>query len=543
MKPLGLRALLPIVGGRWTGSDPIPEGLVSGFSTDTRTLSGRPLFFALEGEQRDGHEFVRAAHARGAIASVVAAHRVRDLPAQAGPYVVVDDPLNALERWAKWNRDQIDPIVVGVTGSVGKTSVKEFLGTLLSDRFSVAIAPKSYNNRLGVATTLLSVAPETEILVAELGTSGPGELAYLSRLVRPDHLVITEIAPAHLDGLRDLDGVVRAKAEIFDGQNPGGWTFVRRGIYGFDTFRARTRGPMCLFGRHDDLEWDGERAHGAESAGVVVDASYTVSDCVRVGLGDPRSINGARAYGYHFSVDDRENFLLPVPGAHNVTNALAAMCVAHKLGMDWSELRAALCLCRLPPLRFQVVEVRGVLFLNDSYNANPRSMRAAIEEWRDLAAAIPSPNRLKSRTDLAGSSRRRSRSRQPGPVAVLGDMCELGARSRVLHEEIGELLIESGARLIVTVGTDSRWIAESYRQLGGRGITRHFADARGAADFLKENVRAGDHVLIKGSRAIGLERVFDATMRWVKHRGADAKGVRRAASAAAPAGESGESRP
>ena len=233
-------------------------------------------------------------------------------------------------------------------------------------------------------------------------------------------------------------------------------------------------------------------------------------------LGDPCSIDGSRAYGYHFTINGSENYLLPLPGRHNVLNAVAAMSVARELGMSSSELRAALVFCRLPPLRFQVVDVKGVLFVNDSYNASPRSMEAAIEEWHGLAPSSRPSGAYRGRLSGVDQVAPAGKESAGGPVAVLGDMLELGEQSRELHAAIGKSLSRIDLRLLVTVGRESRWIREAYRAWGGRGDTRHCDGVEDAIPFLRGAVRTGDRVLLKGSRKIGLERVYKDLHRWIK---------------------------
>jgi UDP-N-acetylmuramoyl-tripeptide--D-alanyl-D-alanine ligase len=385
----------------------------------------------------------------------VSRERLGALPPGSGPYIAVEDPLTALERIARWNRGRLGLEVVGITGSVGKTSTKEFLATILSGAFRVKSAPKSFNNRIGVAATLLSASPSTEVLVVELGTSGPGELSHLSRIVSPGRVILTEIGPSHLEGLRDLDGVIAAKAEVFEGLRPGGTAFIREGVAGFERFAAAaSAGSVKTFG------WDR--------------GDFAVTDVRRVTLGraDPAD------YGYHFTLNGSENFLLPVPGKHNVLNAAAAVAVARDLGMRWDAIRSSLSICRLPPLRFQVVEEGGIVIVDDSYNSSPRSLEAAIDEWLDLGGH---------------------------GVAVLGDMLEMGGASRSLHEAAGRRLAAANPRLIVTVGSESRRIAEAYSGLGGPSPTAHFDLWSGCVPFLESELRRGDRVLFKGSRRIRLD--------------------------------------
>lgn len=480
MEPLELESILEHAGGQWVSTTPVPRLRVAEIGTDTRTLARQSVFVALPGSHCDGHAFVAEAKRRGAVASIVRQASLASLPPGGGPYIAVAEPLDALEQLAIWHRGRLRAQVVAVTGSVGKTSTKEFLTTVLAGAFQVRSAPKSFNNRLGVALTLLSAARETEVLVMELGTSAPGEIAHLSRVAKPHKIVITEIAPAHLDGLKDIDGVVAAKAEIFDGWMPEGSAFVRAGVRGYEVFAARAAcgARLVTFGWGKGM--------------------YAVTDCQRVLLGHDPSDCGAVSpeYGYHFTLNRSENFLLPVPGRHNVLNAAAAAAVARDFGMRWDQIRSQLADCRLPPLRLQVTDEHGLVLVDDTYNANPASMEAAISEWESLEAGEGQASR----------------------VAVLGDMLEMGAHSRMLHSELGKRLSLSGARLVITVGGDSRFIGEACDAQGGAPIAHHFESAANAVDFLKANLRAGDCVLFKGSRRIGLDRAVQAVRIWARER-------------------------
>ncbi len=475
MEPLELESIVQHSGGRWVAASPPPSLSVAELGTDSRTLGNQSIFVALTGPKFDGHAFVADARRRGAVASIVRSNRVPELPASGGPYIAVDEPLDALERLARWNRERLALSVVAVTGSVGKTSTKEFIATILGGALQVKSAPKSFNNRIGVAITLLSARPGTEALVLEMGTSGPGEISHLSTLAMPHRVVITEIAPAHLEGLGDIDGVAKAKAEIFDGLVTGGAAFVRHGVHGSDLFAARARGPVQTFG------WK--------------EGDIAVTDCQRVILGhDAHDSLASAEYGYHFTVNRSENFLLPVPGRHNVLNAAAAIGVARDFGLSWELIRAQLATCRLPPLRLQVAEENGIVLVDDTYNANPASMEAAISEWESLE-------------EEGGHASR---------VAVLGDMLEMGPESRRLHTEVGKRLQRSGARLVVTVGNDSRWIGEACKKDGGGAETLHFASTSEALPFLKRSLKSGDCVLFKGSRRIGLDSCVKAVREWAR---------------------------
>jgi UDP-N-acetylmuramoyl-tripeptide--D-alanyl-D-alanine ligase len=434
-------------------------------SIDTRTLDRNELFVALEGERFDGHDFVGQALERGAAACIVCDRRVSGEPGIAGrPLIAVAEPLEALERLAVAHRAAMRYEVTAVTGSFGKTTTKEFLRAILGQRFRVIAAPRSFNNRIGVALTLLAAGSATEHVIAELGTSAAGEISHLSRLVRPERAVITAIGQAHLSGLKDLDGVIAAKTEIFEGLSPSGVAYLNAGLEGFDRVARSAPGRVRTFGwRRGDFAVS-PLSYGGEGGGETSPAG-------------PR--------GYHFQVAG-ERFFLPVPGRHNVLNAAAAVAVARDLGLTWAEVRSGLLECRLPPRRLQLDVAGGVLLLDDAYNANPSTMVSAMETWQEVAR---------------GFDGRR--------IAVLGDMLEMGDGARRLHEEVGRRLAACQVDLLVTIGSESRHLAamfleERFSSSDSRPETFHFPEASHALGFLEKRLRPGDQVLFKGSNRIGV---------------------------------------
>ena len=449
---------------------------VRGIATDSRSIEAGDVFFALVGERVDGHAFVGRALGEGAHAAVVSEERLASLPAELhARCIAVDDPLAALERLAVGTRERLGFSVTAITGSVGKTTTKEFLATILSQRFRVEKAPRSFNNRLGVALTLLHADSETEHMVLEMGTSAAGEISWLSRLARPERIAITAVAPAHLSGLRDMDGVVAAKAEILDGLAIGGRVFLNRGLYAYGRFAQRARevgGEVCAWGFGAGAEYPLER--------------------VRL-----------QSDGWSFEVSG-EAYEIRVPGRHNVENACAAIALALDSGLTPEEIRCGLSQCRLPPGRLEVREKNGFVLLDDSYNANPRSMCAAFDELGSgLGASFGD----------CGTGRR---------IAVLGDMLELGSSSEPLHREVGRTLAAQPIDLLVTVGEQSRHIGEAYREalersgeqapVGGR----HFGDASSAYEFLTGELVRGDRILFKGSNRVGVGQLARRVEEWTE---------------------------
>jgi UDP-N-acetylmuramoyl-tripeptide--D-alanyl-D-alanine ligase len=492
MEPISLPDVIAAVGGRWRGPGEPPPLPVVEVSTDSRAVRPGALFVALRGSRVDGRRFVGQAIERGAVAALVDGGGT-DGGGAAGlaeRLIEVPDALQALARLAAHFRDASEAERIAITGTVGKTTTKEFVGALLEGRHPTVRAPRSFNNLLGVSLTLLLADRRTRFIVCEVGASAPGELARLSRLVRPSRAVVTEIGQAHLAGFGDLDGVVRAKSEVFDGLVPGGTAFLKEDAPGREKLEAAARaagGRVVLFGRDR--------------------GDYRITACRRAQAGDPGIPAGEVPLGFRFEVMEpggrREQLLLPLPGLHNVANALAAAAVARDAGLGWDEIREGMGRLHLPPLRFDVKRVAGVVVIDDTYNASVRSVRAALRE----TAEIPLPDR----------GRR---------FLVLGDLLELGDRSAEIHRGIGREVAES--RLfegLFTVGEESRLASGAALAVSrGRLAVRHFDRPEDVAPGLGGLLAPGDLVLFKASRGIGLERAAEEVRR--RLRSGEQEGVR-----------------
>ena len=457
MKSMRLSEIIEVAGGNpqaVAGDDPV----VSGICTDSRALRPGELFIPLVGEHHDGHDFISAAFEQGAVASLSS----REDSLEPGWRIVkVADTLDALEALSLHNRKELPFTVTAITGSVGKTTTKEFLRNILGAEFAVAAAPKSFNNRLGVALTLLEADENTEHLVVEMGTSGKGELSYLSGRVRPERILITTVAEAHLEGLETIDGVIEAKAEILDGLADDGQVYLNPGVPGYDVFCSR-------------LEEE-PRTFGSPAADFPLEKDL------------PPAPSGA---GQLFKVSEEE-YTLELPGEHNVVNASGAIALALDLGLSPASIRRGLALCSLPPGRFNVQTGGDTVFVDDSYNANPCSMEAAFGAFADLCeGAVEGRN-----------------------IAVLGEMRELGESSRHCHEELGRSLAGFAMNILVTIGGDSRHLSEAFveelQSLGraAETTTVHFEDLRAAKGYLEAEIKPGDRVLFKASNAVGLGRL------------------------------------
>lgn len=433
---------------------PIHAGSVTGVSTDSRTLRAGDVFFALKGPTFDGRDFVRGALERGAVAAVVAfgAERSSGLSSDTPGLIWVRDTMAALARLAAYYRKQLSATVIAVTGSNGKTTVKLMVDHVLSGSYSGRAAPKSFNNQVGVPLTLLSAEAGDRYLVVEIGTNAPGEVAALGRLVEPNIAVVTNASEAHLEGLASVEGVAEEKLSLLNWLRPGGCAAVNIDCGVLRSFLPGG-GRMTL-----------------TKFGSSPEADLRVTDV------SPR--DGAMV----FEVNGRFAYRLAVPGRHNVSNALAAIAVARRMGLEHDQIASRLATFALPPMRLETHRLGRVEVVFDGYNANPASMSAALE--------------VLAERDWDGRK-----------VLVLGDMNELGAAAERLHRDLGRRLSRSGASVLVAVG---QW-AETLVRAVPKSLERYtFATTEAAADRLARLLAPGDLVLIKGSRALRLERLVDA---------------------------------
>ena len=427
-----------------TGSG--PEGDPVRAEIDTRRLEGGELFFGLTGENVNGGRFGREALDRGAWGVVVDRASAEAIESEGGPgrIFAVDDPLLSMQRLASEWRREIGARVVGITGSVGKTSVKDMTRDLLPG--AVHASEQNMNTEIGVPLTILSADRGIDFLVLEMAMRGKGQIAELAGIGRPDVAVITTVGPVHIELLGSVAAIAEAKAEIIEGLGEEGILVVPTEAGELEPHLAKA--PNLLrFGDGGDVS--------AEQ--VEVDArSGTTSARIGTPLGSA-------------------SFVLPFPEHHNLVNALAAVAVGSALGVEPGEMSARAGRIKLSRLRGERIELEGgTLLLNDCYNANPVSMRAAL----DALAAEPAADR----------------------IAVLGLMGELGPDSPAFHTEIGEYARQLGIDMVIGVGPE----AEDYRP------DRLVDDAAGAAAAVRTAAGPETAVLIKGSRSAGLEAVAEA---------------------------------
>lgn len=439
---------------------------ISGVSIDTRTIAAGEAFFAITGENRDGHDFVADALSAGAALAVVAAGRLDAMPADA-PLLVVPDVLEALRALARAARARSQAKIIAVTGSVGKTGTKEALRLALSQDGETHASAASYNNHWGVPLSLARLPASAKYGVFEIGMNHAGEIAPLAQLVRPHVAVVTAIAPVHLEYFDTIEAIADAKAEIFSGVERGGCAALNRDDAQFERLRAHAAeagvGRIVSFGAH------------AQSDARLIEAALK-PDCSTV---------RARILG------EDVTYKIGAPGRHLVMNSLGVLAAASLAGADLAV--AALALAQLTPPagrgRQHAVAVAGgfVTVIDESYNANPASMRAALA--------------VLGQTPVGRHGRR---------IAVLGDMLELGAAREKLHRDLLDPVLDHGVDLVFCCGPQMRalWQALPSERRGGYAET-----AAALEPVVLAAMRAGDVVMIKGSLGSRMGPIVEALRR------------------------------
>ncbi|HZG74466.1 MAG TPA: UDP-N-acetylmuramoyl-tripeptide--D-alanyl-D-alanine ligase, partial [Paenibacillus sp.] len=442
-------------GGDVAGADGASVA-IRGVSTDTRSIRAGNLFVPLIGERFNGHAY--AAHALDAGAAAALWQADQGEP-PAGPVVVVDDTLAALQRLAAAYRRSLDVRIVGITGSNGKTSTKDMTAAALGTAYSVHKTQGNLNNHIGLPLTLLALEPGTAFAVLEMGMSGRGEIELLTRIAAPDAVVITNIGDAHLLQLGSRDEIAKAKLEILAGLAEGG-TFIVPGDEPLvDRYLPEAAGPasyrLVRFGA------------SARCDVRLEDVAVTPRDTsFRVAGSDVR-------------------FTIPMLGRHNASNATAAIAVARAFGVPDERIAEGLRSFAPTGMRIERVEgKRGTTLWNDAYNASPTSMRAALA----LLA------------ETTGFRRK---------FAVLGDMLELGSEERELHRGVGRALAPDNVDFVYTFGALGRDIAEAASPRFPAGRVRAFDDKDALADALERAAEPGDLILVKASRGMKMETIIE----------------------------------
>lgn len=449
-----------------------PAALVTGISTDSRRTRRGDLFFALRGSRFDGHDFVPAALAAGATGAVVEREVFSlEVPTSAtrspagrenggaNPVIIqVANSLRALQDWAHVYRQQFHVPVVAVTGSSGKTTTKDMVAAALGGRERVLASQGNYNNEIGLPLTLLELESGHRAAVVEMGMRGLGQIRELVAIARPDIGVITNIGLTHIELLGSRENIAQAKGELLEGLPSSGLAVLNADDPWCRSLAQRSPAQVAFYGFSPE-------------AGVRALDFTIVPD-----RGTSFRVN---------AMGQEANFIIPYLGRHNVLNALAAITVALRLGEDLGTIKERLSAMTPGKMRLEKQPgQRGSILLNDTYNANPDSVAAALEVLRQLPA-----------------NRR---------IAVLGDMFELGPYAEPAHLETGKRAVESGIDLLVGVGKMAPYLVAGARQAGlPPAAARAFGDREEAAQWLAPRLAAGDVVLVKGSRGMEMEKLVE----------------------------------
>ncbi|HZZ43849.1 MAG TPA: UDP-N-acetylmuramoyl-tripeptide--D-alanyl-D-alanine ligase [Tepidisphaeraceae bacterium] len=455
MKPQDIQQIRQAVAGRSMGAIPASFPSITAICTDTRKMQPGSLFIALRGENYDAHNFLNAAAADGAIAALV-----EEVPANSPPslhLIQVANTRTAMGKLARSIRQQMQAKVVAVAGSNGKTSTKNLIHSALAGRLQGSISPKSYNNDIGVPLAIFPADPSEDYLVLELGTNHPGEIKVLTDIALPDIAVITNCGPEHLEFLGDLMGVRRENASIIHGLNPKGLLIINGDDPDLIEATAAYEGKRITFGFKSTN-----------------DLFATDVECNETGVRF-RLNNG------------RKQVFVPLLGKHTAANALAAIAVARRLGLSEDEIIDNLSRAAGTEMRLELTHTpTGITILNDAYNANPASMKAALETAITLR---PSPH--------AGRL-----------IAILGDMLELGEASDRFHREVGTFAAGCRFDLLACVGPHSAHIATAAESAGmDPARILLYPDSTAAAASLPSLIHPRDVTLLKASRGTRLELV------------------------------------
>jgi UDP-N-acetylmuramoyl-tripeptide--D-alanyl-D-alanine ligase len=429
------------------------------------------LFFALSGENFDAHRFVGDALAKGALAAVVAKGGMDGVPPVSGTLLEVDDPLLALGRLGAWHRNRFNIKLVAVTGSVGKTTTKDLIASVLSRQWTTLKNPGNLNAEIGLPLTLLQLGPEHQAAVVEMAMRGSGQIRYLAELARPDVAVITNIGLSHMELLGSQDAIAAAKSEVLD-YLPAGGIAVLNGDDPYLPFlqsRVPTDARTMIFSS-TEAPIDG-------TSGAYLGVGPRPQERSSEALGTRFTLRPARGQSVRWA-------WVPLLGRHNMRNALAAAAVGHALGVSWPRINRGLAEAEISGMRMAVHRLRdGSLLLDDAYNASsPEAMAGALEVLAELDGLRK--------------------------IAVLGSMLELGEASEAAHQRVGEAVAHVSLSCLVTVGDRAEKIAESAIA-AGMDAERVVScpDNASALEKLRPYRRPGDVILVKGSRGMAMEAV------------------------------------
>lgn len=454
MKELTLAQIAEACGGTLIGGNEAKEYTVTGVEIDSRRVKAGDLFVAIPGEKVDGHKFIPDVLKKGAYA--LSQQRL-DVD---GAYILVEDTVTAMKRLARFYRNTLDIKVVGITGSVGKTSTKEMIASVLGTKFRVHKTQGNFNNGIGLPLTIFQIEKEHQVAVLEMGISEFGEMHELADMAQPDIMVITNIGLCHLENLKTRDGILKAKTESFAHLKPDG---------------------VVILNGDDDKLSTVEQVAGRKPVFYGIKGRNLCEISVCADAVTEHGLEGMTAE-FHTPQGDMEVFI-PIPGEHNVYNALAATCVAEQLGLSMDEIKCGIAAASTISGRTNLIHTKGMTVIDDCYNANPVSMKASLDVL-----------------SKAGGRK----------IAVLGDMGELGEDEKQLHYEVGTYAGTLPIDLLFCVGTLSGKLAEGAKKQNPALTVKHYATREEMTEELLATVKEGDAVLVKASHFMEFPKVVAA---------------------------------
>ena len=441
MKNLTLKNLALACNGTYVGAKEAENKEITCIFTDSRKAEAGGLFVPIKGARVDAHDFIEQVMEKEVLATL----SEKDLGEKPFPYILVESSLAAVKDIAEFYLKQLQIPVVGITGSVGKTSTKEVIASVLAQKYNTLKTQGNFNNELGLPLTIFRLRDEHEMAVLEMGISDFGEMHRLAKIARPNTCVITNIGLCHLEFLKSRDGILKAKTEIFDYLQPDGHIILNGDDDKLVTVQEAKGIKPVFFGveNHQGIWADEIKPEGLKG----------ISCCIHAG-------------------EESFSVLIPVPGKHSVYNALAATAVGLTYGLTIEEIRRGIESLQSVRGRFHIIETPKYTVIDDCYNANPISMKASLDVL----------------TDALGRK-----------VAILGDMGELGADERKMHQEVGKYAAEKEIDVLLCVGELSTDMAEAAKAVNSKTQVRHFTNKENLMKEIPEILEKGDTVLVKAS--------------------------------------------
>lgn len=463
MKNMTISNITKACGGKFVGDEAFLDKEIQGAVTDSRQVKDGYLFIPIKGERVDGHDFIPAVFDQGAL--VVLSEKELDNP--AGPYILVQSSQQAMKDIAAFYRESLDIPVVGVIGSVGKTSTKEMIASVLSEKFDVLKTDGNFNNEIGLPLTLFRIRENHQVAVVEMGISDFGEMHRLGKMAKPDIAVITNIGCCHLENLIDRDGILRAKTEVFEHMPAGAVAVLNGDDDKLSTKTSVGSNPSVFYGIENSSSFDdGKRT---------IEKSIYAKNVVNLGFEGMKATFVTPEGAFEAEIS--------IPGEHNIYNALAATAVGLKLGLSITDIKSGIEKARTIAGRTNFIKVNGMTVIDDCYNANPVSMKTSVEVLSHAAGRA---------------------------IAVLGDMGELGEDEAALHYQVGEAVGEYKIPVLFAAGKLAENYAKAAKAVNPDCEIYYFEDRQAMTEALTGFVKEGDSVLVKASHFMEFPKVVEA---------------------------------